>query len=229
MKVEIYRVSETSLIVYFGHSINLELIERIALFSHTVQQRYQGKIIEVIPSYTTLLMEYHPVKTDVQELMYWCKTQAEQMANSKAVTSESKTVTFPVYYHPEVAPDLEHIAKEKQLSVQQVIDIHSKNEYTVCAIGFAPGFAFLGTVDPKIAIPRHSEPRLNVAKGSVAIADEQTAIYPQQTPGGWQIIGNCPVDLFNIEQEPMMPFEVGDKVRFEPISREKYLALGGVL
>ncbi len=229
MKVEVCRVSETSLIIYFGHSIDLQLIERIALFSHAVQEKYQGKIFEVIPSYTTLLIEYHPLKVDVEELMDWCQTQADKMAHSKAVISESKTVTFPVYYHPEVAPDLERIAREKQLSVQQVIDIHSQKEYTVCAIGFAPGFAFLGSVDPKIATPRRSEPRLKVAKGSVAIADEQTAIYPQQTPGGWQIIGNCPVDLFNIEHDPMMPFEVGDKVRFEPISREQFLALGGVL
>lgn len=229
MKVEVCRVSETSLIIYFGHSIDLELIERIAAFSQMVQERYQDKIYEVIPSYTTLLIEYHPLKIDIKELMQWCQLQADQIANNKTLSSKSKTVTFPVYYHPEVAPDLQNLASEKQLSVEQVIQLHSEIEYTVCAIGFAPGFAFLGTVDAQIATPRHAEPRLKVAKGSVGVADQQTAIYPQETPGGWKIIGNCPVELFNINSEPMMPFDVGDKVRFEPISREKFLDLGGVV
>ncbi|WP_342291563.1 5-oxoprolinase subunit PxpB [Vibrio diazotrophicus] len=205
------------------------MIERIAAFSHMVQERYQDKIYEVIPSYTTLLIEYHPLKIDIKELMQWCQSQADQIVNNKTLSSKSKTVTFPVYYHPEVAPDLQNLASEKQLSVEQVIQLHSQREYTVCAIGFAPGFAFLGTVDAQIATPRHAEPRLKVAKGSVGVADQQTAIYPQETPGGWKIIGNCPLELFNINSEPMMPFEVGDKVRFEPISREKFLDLGGVV
>ncbi len=229
MKIEVSRVSETGLIIYFGHSIDLTLIEKIAAFSHAVQERYRGKIYEVIPSYTTLLVEYHPLKVDVEELITWCQKQAKQIVNARALASEPKVVTFPVYYHPEVAPDLEHLAAHHQLTVDQVIEIHCQQEYTVCAIGFAPGFAFLGSVDPRIATPRHTEPRLKVAKGSVGIADAQTAIYPQQSPGGWQLIGNCPVELFNINQEPMMPFEVGDKVRFEPISRERFIELGGVL
>jgi len=229
MKVEVSRVSETSLIIYFGHSIDLKLIEKIAVFSHAVQNRYQGKIYEVIPSYTSLLIEYHPLKVDIHELTQWCQQQAGQIVSGKVMASEAKVVTFPVYYHPEVAPDLERLAQDRQLNVEDVIKIHSQTEYTVCAIGFAPGFAFLGSVDPRIATPRHTEPRLKVAKGSVAIADSQTAIYPQETPGGWQIIGNCPSELFNIDHDPMMPFEVGDKIRFEPITREKFLELGGVL
>ncbi len=229
MTIEVSRVSETGLIVYFGHSIDLKLIEKIAAFSHAVQDRYRGKIYEVIPSYTTLLIEYHPLKVDVEELVQWCQQQSEKIINSRTAVSETKVVTFPVYYHPDVAPDLEPLAKARKLSVELVIEIHTQAEYTVCAIGFAPGFAFLGSVDSRIATPRHTEPRLKVAKGSVGIADAQTAIYPQPTPGGWQIIGNCPVDLFNIHHDPMMPFEVGDKIRFESISRERFLELGGVL
>lgn len=229
MKIEVSRVSETGVIIYFGHSIDLTLIDKIALFSHAVQRRYSGKLYEVIPSYTTLLIEFHPLKVDVDELITWCQQQAKKILSAKALPSESKLVTFPVYYHPDVAPDLERVARDRQMTIEQLVELHSEKEYTVCAIGFAPGFAFLGSVDPQIATPRHSEPRLKVAKGSVGIADEQTAIYPQQSPGGWQIIGNCPVELFNIEHDPMMPFEVGDKVRFKPVSRERFLQLGGVI
>jgi len=229
MKIEVSRVSETSVIIYLGHSIDLTLIDKIALFSHTVQNRYHGKLYEVIPSYTTLLIEFHPLKVDAEELITWCQQQVKEILSAKALPSENKLVTFPVYYHPEVAPDLERVAQDRQMTIEQLVKLHSAKEYTVCAIGFAPGFAFLGSVDPKIATPRHNEPRLKVAKGSVGIADQQTAIYPQQSPGGWQIIGNCPVDLFNIDHDPMMPFDVGDKVRFEPVSRERFLQLGGVI
>lgn len=229
MKVEVSRVSETSLIIYFGNSIDLKLIEKIAAFSHAVQDKYQGKIVEVIPSYTSLLIECHPLHVDIEELTQWCQKQADKMLKSNVLSSSPKVVTFPVYYHPEVAPDLEHLALARNLSVEQVIEIHSQTEYTVCAIGFAPGFAFLGSVDSRIATPRHIEPRLKVAKGSVGIADEQTAIYPLETPGGWQVIGNCPSDLFNFNHDPMMPFEVGDKIRFESITRDEFLQLGGVI
>lgn len=229
MKVEVTPVSETAIMVYFGQSIDVSLIEKIALFSRAVQKRYQGKLYDVVPSYTTVLIEYHPLKVEAKEILQWCRQQAQNIANSNAVLSEAKVMTFPVYYHQEVAPDLQQLAKDRNLTVQQVIAIHSQTEYTVCAIGFAPGFAFLGTVDPRIATPRHIEPRLNVAKGSVGIADTQTAVYPQQTPGGWQIIGNCPLALFDVKRNPMMPFSVGDKVRFESISRQRFIELGGVL
>ncbi len=229
MKVKISRVSETGIIVYFGHEMDLQLIETIAAFCHAVKARYRDKLYDVVPSYTTVLIEYHPLKVDVEELMYWCEQQAEDSVKNSAVLSEAKQVTFPVYYHPDVAPDLEPLAKNRGLTVEQVIEIHSQAEYTVCAIGFAPGFAFLGSVDSRIATPRHTEPRLNIAKGSVGIADAQTAIYPQQTPGGWQIIGNCPLDLFDVKHDPMMPFSVGDKVHFEPITRQRFIELGGTL
>lgn len=226
MKIEVSRVSENTLIVYFGHSIEPQLVEKIALFTQALNAAYKTGIYEVIPSYTSVLIEYHPLKIDENKLIAWCKSQAVKLLDHPT-TSIAKLVTLPVYYHPEVAPDLESLAAACQLSVEQVVEIHHQKEYTVCAIGFAPGFAFLGSVDPRIAAPRHSEPRLKVAKGSVGIADAQTAIYPLDTPGGWQVIGNCPVDLFDINNDPMMPFEVGDKVRFQPITREEFLQLGG--
>jgi KipI family sensor histidine kinase inhibitor len=119
------------------------------------------------------------------------------------------------------------IAKRASLSIEEVIEIHQAQAYRVYAIGFAPGFAYLGEVDPRIAAPRLSTPRLKVPKGAVAIADRQTAVYPNVSPGGWNIIGLCPVDMFNPDAEPIMPVKVGDKVRFKPIAKETFLAMGG--
>lgn len=227
MTSSVSQVSETCIIVYLGKAIDPELVSKLAVFTQRVKQQFNGAIIDAIPSYTSVLIEFHPLKIETDELLAWCQHQITQIDQS-VVARSGKLVCLPVCYHTSVAPDLEALAATKGLSVEEVIAIHTQSEYTVCAIGFAPGFAFLGSVDDRIAMPRHREPRLKVAKGSVGIADSQTAVYPLETPGGWQIIGNCPLELFDINADPMMCFDVGDRVRFQSISRERYIELGGV-
>jgi KipI family sensor histidine kinase inhibitor len=141
--------------------------------------------------------------------------------------AEGKLIELPVYYHPDVGPDLEIVARANGLTVAEVIAIHAGRDYTVCAIGFAPGFAFLADVDARIATPRHERPRAKVVAGSVGIADRQTAVYPMDTPGGWQLIGRCPVPLYDPDQTPPSPFELGDRVRFVPVERHDYIERGG--
>ena len=110
-----------------------------------------------------------------------------------------------------------------------VINIHTATEYRVYAIGFAPGFAYLGQVDERIAAPRLATPRLKVPRGAVAIADQQTAVYPAESPGGWNLIGMCPTPMFDPLRDPPMPVAVGGRVRFEAVDRATYLELGGEL
>ena len=148
---------------------------------------------------------------------------------STPATVERRTVVLPVYYAPEAGIDLESLAERAGLPISKVIDLHAGAEYRVYAIGFAPGFAYLGEVDERIAAPRLATPRASVPRGSVAIADRQTAVYPSVSPGGWNLIGRCPVPMFDPSAQPCMPVAVGDTVRFEPISREHFLTLGGDL
>ncbi|MBO1911088.1 5-oxoprolinase subunit PxpB, partial [Microvirga sp. 3-52] len=115
-------------------------------------------------------------------------------------------------------PDLEYVAKSNNLSIEEVIQIHSENEYLVYMIGFAPGFPFLGGMDKRIATPRKETPRLTIPSGSVGIAGKQTGVYPLETPGGWQIIGRTPLDLFLPDMSPPTLLEAGDKIRFMPVS-----------
>ena len=136
---------------------------------------------------------------------------------------------LPVYYHPEAGEDLEALAERAGMSIDDVIALHSGGEYRVYAIGFAPGYAYLGEVDSRIAAPRLSTPRQKVPRGAVAIADRQTAVYPAPSPGGWNLIGRCPVRMFDPDRDPIMPVSVGDRVRFEPIDRARFLELGGEL
>jgi KipI family sensor histidine kinase inhibitor len=216
--------------VYLGDAIDPSLVGQLAHFTQRLKSHFSSGIVEVVPSYTSVLIEFCPLRVEVANLLVWCREQIQRMAfEAHSDQPLGKLVHLPVFYHPDVAPDLMDLARLKSLSIEQVIDIHSQTEYTVCAIGFAPGFAFLGSVDPRIAIPRHHSPRLKVAQGSVGIADQQTAVYPLDTPGGWNIIGNCPQTLFDVNASPMMPFDVGDRVKFEPINREVFIELGGML
>ena len=121
------------------------------------------------------------------------------------------------------------IAERGKISVDQVIEIHQQQEYRVYAIGFAPGFAYLGEVDERIAAPRLATPRMKVPRGAVAIADRQTAVYPAPSPGGWNLIGLCPTRMFDPEKQPSMPVQVGDRIQFKAIDREEFISLGGEL
>ena len=142
---------------------------------------------------------------------------------------QGSLVILPVYYSAESGPDLQGLADGAGLSVDEVIAIHQQTEYRVYAIGFAPGFAYLGEVDERIAASRLATPRQKVPRGSVAIADRQTAVYPAQSPGGWNLIGLCPQRMFDPNLTPSMPVQVGDRVRFDAIDKQTFLALGGEL
>ncbi|MRI34234.1 allophanate hydrolase subunit 1 [Endozoicomonas sp. OPT23] len=227
-QIHIEPVSETGLMIYFADSISEETAILIGNSCSYFQSLAFEWLIEIIPSYSSLYIQYDALQLDYltvkQNLLASFKTMPEA---SLAATGQGKQIELPACYHPEVAPDLESAATALKLGVDELIEIHSSRVYRVCAIGFAPGFAFLASVDSRIALPRLSTPRKKVMKGSIGIADQQTAVYPQDSPGGWQIIANCTTALFNPDSEPMTPFSVGDSVRFKPVSLEEYLKSGG--
>lgn len=235
--IRIEQVSETCLIIYLGDQIDLQLTQVIAQLANYLEQHFSEQLIDITPSYTSILIQYHPLKINFKmiqaSVLAWASKELKSRKNHRLnrddqyIACRGKTITLPVYYDVSVAPDLASLAKEKSLSIEQVISLHQQKTYTVCAIGFAPGFAFLASVDNMIATPRHAEPRLKIPAGSVGIADQQTAVYPDDSPGGWQIIGNCPQQLFSPNTDPISPFAVGDKVTFEAIDRQTYLDLGG--
>ena len=143
--------------------------------------------------------------------------------------TEEKIVTIDVYYGSDVGLDLEDMGIKTNLSVEEIIKIHSQKLYDVFAIGFLPGFAYLASVDERIALPRLSTPRKQIPKGSVAIANTQTAVYPQASPGGWNIVGRTAMELFDKNLEQLSPLSVGNKVKFNPISKEEFLNQGGII
>lgn len=225
--MELHCAGENALIVYLGNETSPTVAAMVQSACAAIESALGQDLIDLVPSYASVLVVYDPLETD--HLSVGHRLRAALANLSEAPAYEGRTVTLPVYYHVEVGADLEALAERSEMTVNDVIALHSSTEYRVYAIGFAPGFAYLGQVDERIAAPRLPTPRQKVPRGSVAIADRQTAVYPAASPGGWNIIGRCPVRMFDPDATPVMPVAVGDRVRFQPVSRERFLALGGEL
>ena len=225
--MRIVDASESSVIAYLGDKPTSDTSEKIFGLAEELKAGMTNSLVDLIPSYNSLLVIFDPLETDhlaVRKILL----EAASMKN-RLVMDSCKRVILPVYYHEEVGEDLLDLATKKRLSIDELISLHSNRDYRVYAIGFAPGFAFLGEVDERLEAPRLSTPRSSVPRGSVAIADLQTAVYPSKSPGGWNLIGRCPTQMFDPISPPFMPCRVGDTVRFEAIDRKTYLSLGGAL
>lgn len=220
-------MGENAMMLYLGEQTSPEVSARVQEAANAIETAMGSDLVDLVPSYASLLVVYDPMATDHLSVAHRVTIAVEALESSTSGSGES--IVLPVYYSPEAGEDLESLADKAGLSVDQVIALHTGSEYRVYAIGFAPGFAYLGEVDERIAAPRLATPRQKVPRGAVAIADRQTAVYPAVSPGGWNLIGRCPVRMFNPDSEPSMPVRVGDRVRFESVSRNRYLELGGEL
>lgn len=246
MRIEV--AGENALIIYFADETNPEVSAQIQTTCIRLEQALGGQLIDLIPSYASLLVIYDALQCDdlyVRQAIRNVSNNASsgdsgapaEHSNShdsslspqsmKSANLHSKVIELPVWYDTESGPDLEAMSKRTGLSIDELIKIHQSSDYRVYAIGFAPGFAYLGQVDERIAAPRLDSPRLKVPRGAVAIADRQTAVYPDVSPGGWNLIGLCPTRMFNPQATPTMPVGVGDSVRFKAIGRDEFLELGG--
>lgn len=225
MRIEV--AGQNAFIVYFAEQTSAEVSAQIQSAVTRIQSSLGDKLVDLVPSYASLLVIF-----DLDRIDCYAVKQALRSAlrDLQAVDSQAgNIVTLPVYYSLESGPDLPLIGERAGLSNEEIIDIHQQLEYRVYAIGFAPGFAYLGEVDERIAAPRLATPRQKVPRGAVAIADRQTAVYPAVSPGGWNLIGLCPTRMFDPGKQPSMPVTVGDRVRFEAINRERFIELGGEL
>ncbi|GGK59119.1 allophanate hydrolase [Amphritea balenae] len=226
MRIEV--AGENALIIYFGEKTDPRVSAQVQQAVTILETELSGMLIDMVPSYASLLVIYDQLATDHLEVRSRIRKVLDQLSDATS-NSEGKLVTLPAYYSTESGPDLAALAERAQMSIDEVIQLHSETEYRVYAIGFAPGFAYLGEVDERIAAPRLSTPRMKVPRGAIAIADQQTAVYPAVSPGGWNLIGLCPTRMFDPLAEPTMPVQVGDRIKFNPISQSEFISLGGEL
>ncbi|MCG6890441.1 MAG: 5-oxoprolinase subunit PxpB [Gammaproteobacteria bacterium] len=225
MKIEI--AGQNAFIVYFADQTSAAVSAKIQAAVDNILTNMADCIVDLVPSYASLLVIFDLDRSDPFAMRQRLRVALAELDSVDGGAGD--LVTLPVYYSLESGPDLEVIAERGNLSVEAVIDIHQQQEYRVYAIGFAPGFAYLGEVDERISAPRLATPRQKVPRGAVAIADRQTAVYPAVSPGGWNLIGLCPTRMFDPASDPSMPVKVGDRIRFSAIERARFLELGGEL
>jgi len=219
--------SESSLIVYFGRLIDPCVSQEVQNAYKALKRANIEGFYEIVPSYASLFVSFDVLRYDFHEA---CEVVQKHIHHGEIKDEkEQKILTIPAYYGPEVGLDLELLAQEKALSTDEIIALHVKEVYSVYAIGFAPGFAYMGQIDTTLETARLANPRKDVPKGSVAIADRQTAVYPLKSPGGWKVLARTPTAMFDATYEGLSLLHVGDLVRFEPISKADFLRLGGEL
>ena len=190
-----------------------------------LREEFGAALVDLVPSYTTLMVHYDltaltPAQARV--LIGQALTDLQPQAQGSG-----QCHVLPVWYDLSVGPELSLLSQRSGLSVEDVIRRHSAHEYQVFALGFAPGFAFMGLVDEILATPRLNTPRKRVAAGSVGIAERQTTAYPMVSPGGWNLIGRTPAKLFDRERDGYSLMQPGDTVRFEAVGRAEFINLGG--
>ncbi|MGM8215447.1 5-oxoprolinase subunit PxpB [Bacillaceae bacterium W0354] len=218
----IQAVGDSAIRIEFEAEISPELNRDISSLCMNINHSFIEGVMESVPTFNTVTVYYDPIKIDYKQL----KNKLVQLMKKDSYHDHLKTerVYIPVFYGGEFGPDLERVAKYNELTTKEVIERHQNRTYFVYMIGFLPGFPYLGGLDRKIATPRLKQPRRTTFKGAVGIAHEQTGIYPIESPGGWNIIGKTPVELFNYEaKENAFLLQAGQQVRFYRVCEEEYL------
>ena len=230
--MQITPLGDTALMLELGDVIDESTHRRVQAAWQALQAAPLAAVTELVPAYTTVTVFYDPnqaVQAGAPEegIVEWLSGKLRERLKNPPKTEKSKgrVVEVPVCYGGEFGPDLGLVAKHTKLSPEEVIKRHSKANYLVYLIGFAPGFPYLGGLPKELITPRHAKPRMNVAPGSVGIAANQTGIYPLDTPGGWNLVGRTPLKLFTPDKNPPVLLRAGDRVKFRVISSEEFAKL----
>jgi KipI family sensor histidine kinase inhibitor len=211
---------DQGLLVEYGDTIDLDVNHKVRSMAIVLEKNMPAGIIEIIPTYRSLLIVYDPLQTTPTRLKKALISLEERLPGIEI--PPPGTVEIPVCYGGEFGPDIEFVAESHEITVDEVIRLHSEPEYPIYMIGFTPGFPFLGGLPEALHTPRLETPRTFVPEGSVGIANNQTGIYPVASPGGWQLIGRTPVKLFAPERPNPFLYQAGDRIKFKAISPEEY-------
>ena len=225
-------MGDTAISIRFGDSISPKTHEKIRELTRYLDHHKLPGVVEYVPAFTNVTIYYDCIEASMLGRRKY-HTQSpykamemllheEIMKLQTKVMVEPEIIDIPVCYGGGFGPDLEFVANHNNLSMEEVIRIHSEGNYLTYMVGFAPGFPYLGGLSEKIAAPRRESPRLEIPAGTVGIAGNQTGVYPIGTPGGWQLIGRTPKKLFRPEKTPPSLIKTGDMIRFRPISIEEF-------
>ncbi|MFL0810937.1 MAG: 5-oxoprolinase subunit PxpB [Agarilytica sp.] len=249
IQFRITQVNEVCLLIEFAtvdsklQSIDYKALNKTPISPHLclainhckqrILELFAPQINDIVSAYQSLLIYFDLLTVGTEHFIQRLSAACTNALNENPQdTTLSKTIEIPVLYNEACGPDLKRVSEQNKLSIQDVIEQHCSHIYWVYALGFIPGFAYLGFVDKSLATPRLSTPRTSVPKGSVGIADTQTGVYPSASPGGWNIIGRSPTPLLHIlpdQQTPQPTLNIADRVKFRSIDESEFVALGGSL
>lgn len=210
---------DTALVVEFGEHIDRQLSTWVLALARRLNETRLNGIVETVPTYRSLIVHYDPLALSEASLT---ARIVELMRGLKLTAGGGRHWHLPACYDAQIAPDLDDVAARTSHSPDQVVELHSATTYHVYMIGFLPGLAYLGDLPAELALPRRPTPRLKVPAGSLAIATTMTSVYPIENPGGWHLIGRCPVPFW--ERHPVVRtlLAPGDRVTFSPVSLREY-------
>lgn len=214
--------SDRSLRIALGEGISLEAHQRVRSAFAALEAAGIPGVVDLVPSYASLLVTVDPAAADPLETFSRVRRIVGEAEVAAVDGPEPRVVEIPVCYDPALAPDLDEVARLHGMTAADAAALHAAGDYRVHFLGFAPGFPYLGGLDPRLATPRLDRPRTRVPAGSVAIGGAQTGIYPFAMPGGWRIIGRTPLRLFRPERIPPCLVDLGDRVRFVAIDAARF-------
>jgi KipI family sensor histidine kinase inhibitor len=218
MRVE--PASDSALFISFGDAISLETHRRVISLFQALEGLRDPRIRNLHPAYSSVLIDFDPLQLTHDELEKLLTPLLLEFDSSNL--DKDFPIEIPVCYEPEFAPDLSTISAQSRLTEDQVIAMHCGGDYYVCFLGFSPGFAYLGGLPNQLYVPRLITPRKHAYAGSVGLAGAQTGIYPNDSPGGWQLIGRTPLRMFDGSNDPPSRLQPGDRVRFRRIERAEF-------
>lgn len=215
-------INEQTIMIYFEEQIDPTTFKKVQQIEKYIKEQQHPAIIEMIPSYRALMLNIDVTHSDSNQIISELNLENYQDADDVQMNKNNKIIYIPVCYGGEYGEDIETVAKYHQLDIKDVIRIHSENAYLIYMLGFMPGFPFLGGLDEQLHTPRRKEPRTRIPSGSVGIANNQTGLYPKASPGGWQIIGRTPIQVFDAKRSPMCLYAPGDKIKFYAIDEQTF-------
>ena len=220
IKYPLFRnLGDSALLVVAGNSVSPQINSQVRGLITEIQEKDWPGILEMVPSYSSLVIHFNPLVLSVSAIE---SLICDVWDLAAAVEERSgKIISIPTLYGGNFGPDIDEVSELTGFSTEEVIEKHSGVNYLVYALGFSPGFPYLGGLDESLKCARLSSPRLNVPAGSVAIADLQTGIYPVASPGGWRIIGRTPIKIFDHLRNSPSIIDPGDFIKFEPLDDEK--------
>jgi KipI family sensor histidine kinase inhibitor len=215
--------SDQSLLIYFGQQITIHAHEQVRRLLRLLELEPVVGVRNLHPAYCSVLVKFDPLKWRHEGLEKELRKYLGRL--DKVKLPAPRQVEIPVCYGGEFGPDLDEVASAHAITPERAIELHSSATYLVYFLGFVPGFAYLGELPQELVTPRLPAPRKKVPAGSVGIAGNQTGVYPFETPGGWRLLGRTPVAMFRTDREGLSLLSIGDRVRFVPVSRERFAEL----